>query len=77
MAVITTGESDGGTGDRARPPLMEIEAVARRLAVGVRHVRRLVTERRIPYHNESCAHCAFISSGLVKESSGIGFDLDA
>ena len=50
MAVITTGESDGGTGDRARPPLMDIEAVARRLAVGVRHVRRLVTERRIPYH---------------------------
>lgn len=50
MAVITTGESEGGTGRRARPPLMDIEAVARRLAVGVRHVRRLVTERRIPYH---------------------------
>jgi excisionase family DNA binding protein len=28
---------------------MDIEAVAQRLAVGVRHVRRLVTEKRIPY----------------------------
>lgn len=32
-----------------RPPLMDIEAVAERLCVRVRHVRRLVTERRIPY----------------------------
>ena len=30
-------------------PLMDIEAVARRLGVPVRHVRRLVAERRIPY----------------------------
>lgn len=30
-------------------PLMNIEAVARRLGVPVRHVRRLVAERRIPY----------------------------
>ena len=50
MGVSTTGESDGGTGGRARQPHRDIEAVARRLAVGVRHVRRLVTERRIPYH---------------------------
>jgi excisionase family DNA binding protein len=28
---------------------MDIEEVAQRLAVGVRHVRRLVTEKRIPY----------------------------
>jgi excisionase family DNA binding protein len=28
---------------------MDIEAVAQRLGVGVRHVRRLVTEKRIPY----------------------------
>jgi excisionase family DNA binding protein len=28
---------------------MDIEDVAQRLAVGVRHVRRLVTEKRIPY----------------------------
>jgi excisionase family DNA binding protein len=28
---------------------MDIEAVAERLSVGVRHVRRLVTEKRIPY----------------------------
>jgi excisionase family DNA binding protein len=34
-----------------QPPdsLMDIEAVALRLGVQVRHVRRLVHERRIPY----------------------------
>lgn len=31
------------------PSLMDIVAVARRLGVEVRHVRRLVHERRIPY----------------------------
>ncbi len=30
-------------------PLIDIEAVAVRLGVPVRHVRRLVAERRIPY----------------------------
>ncbi len=30
-------------------PLMDIKAVARRLGVPVRHVRRLVAERRIPF----------------------------
>ena len=30
-------------------PLMDIQAVARRLGVGVRYVRRLVAERRIPF----------------------------
>jgi excisionase family DNA binding protein len=45
----TTGEHAGTNGHPARPPLMDIEAVAQRLAVGVRHVRRLVTEKRIPY----------------------------
>ena len=30
-------------------PLVDIEAVAARLGVSVRHVRRLVAERRIPY----------------------------
>jgi excisionase family DNA binding protein len=30
-------------------PLMDIEAVALRLGVPVRHVRRLVAERRIPF----------------------------
>jgi excisionase family DNA binding protein len=44
-----TGEHGGTNGRPARPPLMDIEAVAQRLAVGVRHVRRLVTEKRIPY----------------------------
>jgi excisionase family DNA binding protein len=32
-----------------REPLADIEAVAERLGVGVRHVRRLVAEARIPY----------------------------
>lgn len=32
-----------------RTGLLDIEAVAERLGVGVRHVRRLVHERRIPY----------------------------
>jgi len=45
----TTGEDGGHNGHPARPPLMDIEAVAERLHVGVRHVRRLVTEKRIPY----------------------------
>ena len=31
------------------PGLLDIHAVAGRLGVNVRHVRRLVTERRIPY----------------------------
>ena len=44
-----TGEHGGTNGHPDRPPLMDIEAVAQRLAVGVRHVRRLVTEKRIPY----------------------------
>ena len=30
-------------------PLVDIEAVAARLGVSVRHVRRLVAKRRIPY----------------------------
>lgn len=29
--------------------LWDVEAVARRLGVQVRHIRRLVSERRIPY----------------------------
>ena len=32
-----------------RPPLLGIEDVAELLGVGVRHVRRLVADRRIPY----------------------------
>ena|SRR5437879_4085701 len=45
----TTGAGGGVNGNGGRPPLMDIEAVAERLSVGVRHVRRLVTEKRIPY----------------------------
>lgn len=37
------------TGDPGRPALMDIEAVAAHLGVQVRHVRRLVAERRIPF----------------------------
>jgi excisionase family DNA binding protein len=33
----------------ALPHLLDIEAVAEHLGVSVRHVRRLVFERRIPY----------------------------
>ena len=32
-----------------RPALMNIEQVAERLGVSVRHMRRLVAERRIPF----------------------------
>ena len=33
----------------ADQPLMDLPAVARRLGVNHRHIRRLVAERRIPY----------------------------
>jgi excisionase family DNA binding protein len=33
------------------PELVDIESIASLLGVGVRHVRRLVAERRIPYVN--------------------------
>ncbi len=32
-----------------QPPLMDLDAVARRLGVNHRDIRRLVAERRIPY----------------------------
>jgi excisionase family DNA binding protein len=32
-----------------RPPLMDLPAVAERLGVNERHIRRLVAERRIPF----------------------------
>lgn len=31
------------------PQLLDMETVARRLGTSIRHVRRLVTERKIPY----------------------------
>ena len=34
---------------RDRRPLVDIQTVAARLGVSVRHVRRLVDERRIPF----------------------------
>ncbi len=41
-----TPESNGGG---AEAGLVDIDAVAKRLGVEVRHVRRLVSERRIPF----------------------------
>jgi excisionase family DNA binding protein len=35
--------------DTETRPLMDLPAVARRLGVNHRHIRRLVAERRIPY----------------------------
>ncbi len=32
------------------PELMSIDQLAQRLAITVRHVRRLVAERRVPYY---------------------------
>lgn len=37
------------TDTRARRSLMDLPAVAERLGVNHRHIRRLVAERRIPY----------------------------
>lgn len=37
------------TSATVRPALMNIDQVAERLGVSVRHVRRLVAERRIPF----------------------------
>lgn len=39
----------GIDGRAEQRPLLDIEEVAGRLGVGVRHVRRLVADRRIPY----------------------------
>ena len=39
----------GADGKRRRQELVGIEEVAGMLGVGVRHVRRLVADRRIPY----------------------------
>lgn len=54
---------------------------ARQQIQRARGFRRLVKWRtgidgRISHLNESWSHCAVISSGLVEESSGGGFDLD-
>lgn len=37
------------TAETTARPLMDLVAVARRLSVNQRHVRRLVAERRIPF----------------------------
>jgi len=46
MAVTTTADGDGGG---RTDVLLDIQAVALRLGVTVRHLRRLVNERRIPF----------------------------
>src|SRR5215207_5350054 len=44
------GESRRGTGTaRHLPRLVDIETIADHLGVSVRHIRRLVAERRIPF----------------------------
>ena len=45
-AHATTAHTDSG---HDLPVLMNIEQVAEHLGVSVRHVRRLVAERRIPF----------------------------
>ena len=40
---------DPPSGNRCVPCLVDIATIAEHLGVSVRHVRRLVTERRIPY----------------------------
>ena len=46
---MTTTSSPVSPGDERRRPLLGIGAVAERLGVQNRHVRRLVAERRIPF----------------------------
>ena len=46
---MTTTTTTGAMPPDGSRPLWDINAVARRLGVQVRHVRRLVTERRIPF----------------------------
>jgi excisionase family DNA binding protein len=46
MTEVTVPESERNREERT---LLDIEEVARLLGVGVRHVRRLVADRRIPY----------------------------
>jgi excisionase family DNA binding protein len=46
---MTATRTAAGDGDGRAQALMDIEAVASRLGVRVRHVRRLVHERRIPF----------------------------
>ena len=46
---MTAPTRKGTGGHGLAPQLLDIQAVADRLGVQVRHVRRLVTERRIPF----------------------------
>lgn len=38
------------TPERSLPQLVDIDQLASHLGVSVRHIRRLVSERRIPFH---------------------------
>jgi len=46
---MTAAHSDRETGSSNERALVDIDGAAHRLGVPVRHVRRLVAERRIPY----------------------------
>lgn len=50
MAQITTSPRTPSPGRRERPVLLSVEQAAERLETPVRFVRRLVAERRIPFH---------------------------
>lgn len=43
------GRSQANSGSAVKAELIDINAVAERLGVTVRHVRRLVAEQRIPF----------------------------
>jgi excisionase family DNA binding protein len=47
--MTTDTDTTDTTGAHEMPVLMTIEEVAQHLGVTVRHVRRLVAERRIPF----------------------------
>src|SRR3954449_12263200 len=49
IAVMTESTRPRPVDVRGGPPLLTVQDVALQLGVTVRHVRRLVSERRIPY----------------------------
>ena len=55
MSRSAGAQHEGDWSDASRPasrqaePLLDVDGVAARLNITVRHVRRLVAERRIPY----------------------------
>jgi len=50
MSATNPSPSNGSDGQENVPQLVSIAEIARMLGVEVRHVRRLVFERRIPFY---------------------------